>query len=310
MSQAPLRVSDEVRQALAEQRPVVALETTLVTHGFPAPRGVAVARRMEERVRAHGGVPATIGVLAGELRVGLSPDELEALAATPGVRKLNPGNLAAHAALGGTGSTTVAATLLLAHQAGIRVFATGGIGGVHRGVERSDDVSSDLTALARWPVAVVSAGAKAILDLPRTRERLETLGVPVLGWRSDCFPAFYRRRTDLPVDQRFDDVRALARAVDLHVRLGSGSGVLVANPVPEESELSAELWEPALAAALREAARAGVGGRELTPFLLSRLESLTAGATLASNEALLLNDAELAGRLAVALVGLSPADRT
>lgn len=304
MSAAPLRVSGEVGRALAQGRPVVALETTLVTHGFPAPRGLHVARRMEERVRAGGAVPATIGVLDGELRVGLSPDELASLAERPGVRKLNLGNLAAHAALGETGSTTVSATVLLAHAAGIRVFATGGIGGVHRGAERSDDVSSDLTALARLPVAVVSAGAKAILDLPRTRERLETLGVPVLGWRTDCFPAFYRRATDLPVDRRFDEVHGLARAVDLHLHLGSGSGLLVANPVPEASELPASHWEPALAAALADAERAGVGGRELTPFLLARLESLTGGATLAANEALLLNDADLAAQLAVALVEL------
>lgn len=307
MSPAPLRVSGEVGRALAEGRPVVALETTLVTHGFPAPRGLQVAWRMEEQVRARGAVPATIGVLDGELRVGLSPGELASLAERPGVRKLNLGNLAAHAALRETGSTTVSATVLLAHAAGIRVFATGGVGGVHRGPERSDDVSSDLTALARLPVAVVSAGAKAILDLPRTRERLETLGVPVLGWRTDCFPAFYRRTTDLPVDRRFDEVHGLARAVDLHLRLGAGSGVLVANPVPEACELPSEAWEPALAQALVDAERVGVGGRELTPFLLARLEALTGGATLAANEALLLNDADLAARLAVALADLSRA---
>lgn len=305
MSRLPLRVDEEVRQALEQGRPVVALETTLVTHGFPAPRGLEVARRMEAAVRSHRAVPATIGLLAGELRVGLSLAELEALAAAPGVRKLNLGNLAAHAAAGGTGSTTVSATLLVAHRAGLRVFATGGIGGVHRGAELTDDVSADLTALARLPVAVVSAGAKAILDLARTRERLETLGVPVYGFGTDRFPAFYRRQSDLAVDERFDDPDALARAVDLHLRLGPGSGVLVANPIPAESELAESAYEPALAEALRQAERAHVVGRELTPFLLARLEALTGGATLAANEALLLHDAAVAADLAVALAGLS-----
>jgi pseudouridine-5'-phosphate glycosidase len=282
----------------------VALETTLVTHGFPAPRGLAVARRMEETVRSHGAVPATVGVLRGELRVGLSAAELEALAVTPGARKLNLSNLAAWVAVGGTGSTTVAATLLISHRAGLRVFATGGIGGVHRGAERTDDVSSDLTALAGLPVAVVSAGAKAILELARTRERLETLGVPVFGYRTDDLPAFYRRHSGLPVDHRFDEPDGLARAVELHLHLGLGSGVLVANPIPVESELPAALYEPALAEALREAERTQVGGRDLTPFLLTRLEALTGGATLAANESLLLHDAAVAADLAVALAGL------
>ncbi len=305
MSGLLLRVAEEVRQALDLGLPVVALETTLVTHGFPAPRGLDVAGRMEAVVRSRRAVPATIGLLSGELRVGLSPAELEALAAAPGARKLNLGNLAAHAAAGGTGSTTVSATLLVAHRAGLRVFATGGIGGVHRGAERTDDVSSDLTALAHLPVAVVSAGAKAILDLARTRERLETLGVPIYGYRTDRFPGFYRRMSALPVDQRFDDPDALARAVDLHLRLGLGSGVLVANPIPAESELAEGDFEPALAEASREAERAQVGGRDLTPFLLARLETLTGRATLAANESLLLHDAAVAADLAVALAGLS-----
>lgn len=301
-----LLVAEEVREAITRDQPVVALETTLVTHGFPWPRGLEVARRMEEAVRSRAAVPATVGLLRGELRVGLSATELERLAVTPGVQKLNLGNLAAQAAAGSTGSMTVSATMLIAHRTGLRVFATGGIGGVHRGADRTDDVSSDLTALARLPVAVVSAGAKAILDLPRTRERLETLGVPVIGYRTDSLPAFYRRRSDLPVDQRCDDPEALARAVDLHLRLGLGSGVLVANPIPVESELPEAVLEQALAEALREAERAQIGGRDLTPFLLARLEALTGGASLAANEALLVHNAVVAADLAVALAALSP----
>lgn len=297
----------EVREALDRRRPVVALESTLITHGLPRPANLETARMMEQAVRQGGAVPATVAILKGRIHVGLDEGELEQLASTDGVRKCSRRDFPIVLGRRQNGATTVSGTMMVAHAAGIRVFATGGIGGVHRGAERSDDVSSDLTALARLPVAVVSAGAKAILDLPRTRERLETLGVPVLGWRTDCFPAFYRRATDLPVDRRFDEVHRLARAVDLHLRLGAGSGVLVANPVPEACELPSEAWEPALAQALVDAERVGVGGRELTPFLLARLEALTGGATLAANEALLLNDADLAARLAVALADLSRA---
>ncbi len=212
--------SERVARALAAREPVVALETTVVTHGLPHPEGIAAALALEEEVRDSGATPATIGVLRGAIRIGLTRDELDELATAPGVCKTNLSNLAAVVASGGAGSTTVAATMFAAHANGIRVFATGGIGGVHRGAGESGDVSADLTALARLPVAVVCAGAKAILDLPRTLEMLETLGVPVLGLETDEFPAFYRRSSGLPVDRRVDSIADLAASVSAHFRLG------------------------------------------------------------------------------------------
>ncbi|HTR96337.1 MAG TPA: pseudouridine-5'-phosphate glycosidase [Candidatus Acidoferrales bacterium] len=296
-----LTCSEEVARALAARRPVVALETTVVTHGLPHPDGVHVALELEAEVRAHGAVPATIGVIAGELRVGLGSGELERLATTPGVAKLNLSNFAAVLAAGESGSTTVAATMLAANRAGIAVFATGGIGGVHRGAAQSGDVSADLTALARLPVAVVCAGAKAILDLPRTVEMLETLGVPVYGWQTDEFPAFYARSSGLPVDRGFGDVAALATAVREHFALGGGTGVLVANPIPAADELPAGHSERALEQALAAAAAAGVRGRAVTPFLLERMRAGTDGASVRANRALLLHNARVAAALAAAL---------
>lgn len=307
-----LDIAPEVAAALAGDRPVVALETTLVTHGLPRPAGLEAALALENAVRRAGAVPATIGVLAGRLRVGLDPAELRRLAEAESVSKLNLGNLAAHLASdrgedarsagspGAMGSTTVAATLLAAHRAGIRVLATGGIGGVHRDAAETFDVSSDLLALSRWPVAVVCAGAKAVLDLPRTREALETLGVPVYGFGTDELPAFYRRASGLAVDARFDQVDELAEAVRIHLTV-AGSGVVVGNPVAAEHELPAALYEEAIAAALAAAREAGVRGRALTPFLLERLAALTAGHSVRTNRALLLANAKLAAELAVAL---------
>jgi pseudouridine-5'-phosphate glycosidase len=219
-----------VAAALAQHRPVVALETTLVTHGLPHPDGVRAAAALEAAVVAAGATPATIGVIDGRVNIGMSASDLERLATTPGAAKLNLSNLAAQVASGRPGSTTVAATLHVASRAGIRVFATGGIGGVHRGANESGDISADLHALGRYDVAVVCAGAKAVLDLPRTVEMLESLGVPVYGYGTDEFPAFYRRASGLPVDQRFDSVRDLSRAVRAHHELGFTSGVVIANP--------------------------------------------------------------------------------
>jgi pseudouridine-5'-phosphate glycosidase len=285
----------------ARRRPRVALETTVITHGFPRPDGLRLAREMEAEIEKHGAVPVTIGVLGGRARVGLRPTELKALATADDVAKLNPSNLAAGIASGRPGSTTVAATLLLAQQAGIRVLATGGIGGVHRGAATTGDVSADLVALARIKVAVVCAGAKAVLDLPRTREALETLGVPVYGFGTDRFPAFYRRDCGLAVDARFDDVKQLAGALRAHFALASGGGVVVANPVPLAHELAADVYERAIAQSLVDAEKAGVAGRDVTPFLLDRLRALTQGKSVATNRALLLNNARLAAELAVAL---------
>lgn len=295
----PIVVADAVASALAEGRAVVALETTLVTHGLPRPAGLETALELEQAVRAGGAVPATVGVLDGRARVGLSRAQLERLAGGEAA-KLNAANLAAGIASGRPGSTTVAATLLVARAAGIRVFATGGIGGVHREASETGDVSADLTVLGRVPVAVVCAGAKAVLDLPRTLEALETLGVPVYGYGADAFPAFYRRESGLPVDRRFDDARALASAVAAHFAL-AGTGVVVANPIPPEHEMPLELYETALAGALAAARGSGVRGRALTPFLLERLRQLTEGRSVFSNRALLLANARLAAALAAAL---------
>jgi len=296
-------VAAEVAAAVAAGRPVVALETTLVTHGLPQPEGVRVAAALEDAVRAHGAIPATIGILDGTVRVGITRPELERLAAAAHPVKVNLGNFAAEVAAGGCGSTTVAATMFAAWQAGIRVFATGGIGGVHRGVGDTGDVSADLTALSRYPVAVVCAGAKAILDLPRTVEMLEMLGVPVLGMGTAEFPAFYRRESGLRVDRRCDTVADVARVVRTHIHLGFTSGLVVANPVPEADALPKDLHDSALGTALLEAA--DVSGRDVTPYLLDRMRALTGGASVKANEALLLNNARVAAELAVALADSS-----
>ncbi len=303
-------MSKPVAAALAAHRPVVALETTLVTHGLPRPAGLNAALELEAEVAAGGATPATIGVLGGVPRVGLARAELECLAGEDRPAKLNLGNLAAAIAAGRTGSTTVAATIQLAALAGIEVLATGGIGGVHRGAAESGDESSDLTALARYPVAVVCAGAKAVLDLARTVERLETLGVPVYGYRTERFPAFYRRDGGRPVDCGFETIESLAEAVRVHWSLGTGAGartrwagtgIVVANPIPAEHELPLDLYEPALERALADAAAAGVRGRDVTPFLLERLRLLTAGRSVLSNLALLRHNARVAAALAGAL---------
>jgi len=300
----PFRLAPRIAAALDSGAPVVALETTVVTHGLPRPDGLRVARAMEAAVRDAGAEPATVGILDGRVCVGLTAAELDRLATTPDPVKVNPGNLAAVVAAGAVGSTTVAATLFAAARAGIRVFATGGIGGVHRDAHESGDVSADLVALARHPVAVVCAGAKAVLDLPRTRELLETLGVPVLGLGSDEFPAFYRRSSGLPVDQRCDTIADLAAAVATHFALGPGGGVVAAQPIPAAAELPRDLHDGALAAALAAAAEAGVRGRDVTPFLLERMRVATGGASVQANEALLVANAGTAGELAVLLARL------
>ncbi len=296
-----LVLSEEVALALRRRKPVVALETTLVTHGLPHPQGLEAALELEAVVRAAGATPATVGILDGGVRVGLARAELERLATARDVAKVNPGNLAAVVASGAPGSTTVAATMFVAAEAGIRVFATGGIGGVHRDVAESGDVSADLVALGRFPVAVVCAGAKAILDLPRTVEMLETLGVPVLGFGTDEFPAFYRRASGQRVDRRCDAVDELALVARAHWALGFRTGVLVVNPIPEADELPRAAYEQALESALAEAAERGLRGREVTPFLLDRLRELTGGDTVKANLALLRNNARVAAELALAL---------
>ena len=295
-------ISDSVAEALADRRPVVALETTLVTHGLPQPEGLRVALELEDNVTDGGAVPATIGILDGSVRVGMTAAEIERLAAAKDVSKVNLSNLAVLLTDLKAGSTTVAATLFIAARVGIAVFATGGIGGVHRDVGESGDVSADLVALSRWPVAVVCAGAKAILDLPKTVELLETLGVPILGLRTDDFPAFYRRSSGIPVDRRHDDFPSLAAAVNEHFALRMGTGVVVANPIPPESEMPREVYERSLATALADASSRNIHGRAVTPFLLERMRELTEGDSVFSNRALLVNNARVAAELALALL--------
>ena len=292
-----------VKAALSKHRPVVALETTLVTHGLPQPQGVEIASELESEVVAAGATPATIGVLNGKVRIGLTLDELHRLASSSAV-KLNLSNFAAQVASGKPGSTTVAATVFVCARTGIEVFSTGGIGGVHRGANESGDISADLTALARFPVAVVCAGAKAVLDLGRTVEALESLGVPVYGFGTGDFPAFFMRDSGLRVDQRFDTIEELAQAVRSHFQLGMGTGVVVANPIPHEHEPPRADYEKSLARAVADAEEMKVRGRLLTPFLLERLGELTDGSTITANLALLRSNARVAAELAVELAQL------
>ena len=297
----PLDLSPEVREALGRGAPVVALESTIITHGMPYPENVSTARAVEEAVRSGGAVPATIVVLGGRIRVGLSADEIERLGQATGVLKLSRADLGYALAMKRDGSTTVAATMICARLAGIGVFATGGIGGVHRGMEATLDVSADLDELGRTPVTVVCAGAKAILDLPRTLEYLETRGVPVVGYGTDRFPAFWSRDSGLPAPLRLDAPSEVAALVAAQRRLGLDGGVLVANPVPGGDEIPAGEIAGFIDTAVAEAARRGIGGKGVTPFILSRMLELTDGRSLRTNVALILNNARLAAEIAVAM---------
>ncbi len=288
--------SAEVVAARDEGRPVVALESTLVAHGLPWPDNLAVARELEATVRQGGATPATIAVIDGSARIGLPDDVLEQLARDGSkLAKAGATDLAVHLARGSSAATTVSATAVLAARAGIRVFATGGIGGVHRG--DAADVSHDLVALARTAIIVVSAGAKAILDLPRTLELLETLGVLVIGYRTSELPAFYTRNSGLVLDHRAETAEEIATIARRHWQLGGG-GVLACNPIPAHAELSG--LEPVIDGALADAKADAITGKRLTPFLLARLATVTAGASIRANRALALNNAELAAAIATA----------
>ena len=290
----------EVASALADGRPVVALESTIITHGMPWPDNLDMAVAVEGIVRARGAVPATIALIDGRIRVGLDAAALRRFAGARDAAKASRRDLAALVAGGATAGTTVAATMLIAVRCGIAIFATGGIGGVHRGAEQTFDVSADLVELGRTPVAVVSAGAKSILDIGKTLEVLETQGVPVLGYRTDAFPAFYARDSGHKVDRRIDTPEALAQVIHAQRRLGLQSGILIANPVPEEGALPAGEIDARIAEACREAEAAGVSRKELTPFLLARINELTGGRSLKANIALISNNAALAAEVAVA----------
>ncbi len=296
-----LLLSDEVRAAKAEGRPIVALETTIVTHGMPYPENIETALAVERIVRAAGAVPATIAIMDGKIRVGLTAEELKHLASLKGVMKLSRADLAFALSTGRPGATTVAATMIAAHLAGIRVFATGGIGGVHRGAETSFDVSADLYELARTPVTVVCAGAKALLDIPKTLEVLETLGVPIVTAGQDELPAFWSRESGLPSPLRLDDPAAIAAFVAKREEIGTTGGVLVANPVPLADEIPASIMRGHIEAAIADAEREGVRAKAVTPFVLGRILELTGGKSLATNIALVKNNARLAAEIAVAL---------
>ena len=294
-----VRVAPDVSDALASGRPVVALESTLISHGLPYPQNLETAQMLESTVRAHGALPATIAVLGGVPRAGLSADELAHLAQSDTVRKVSRRDLPVIVAQGGDGGTTVAATMIVAAAAGIEVFATGGIGGVHRG--QPFDVSADLPELAATPVVVVCAGAKAILDLPLTLEWLETHGVPVLAYGTDTLPAFYTLSSGLPVDARVDTPAQAAAIVRAKRRMGLQGGVLVTVPAPPEEALPRQAAEAATEEALREAERRGVRGKETTPFLLAQIAARTGGESIRANVALLRNNAAVAAQIAVAL---------
>jgi pseudouridine-5'-phosphate glycosidase len=297
-----LDLAPEIREALNEGRAVVALESTIITHGMPYPQNVATAREVEAIVRENGAIPATIAVIGGRITIGLSSNELDWLGTVKDVLKLSRADLPYAVSAGRHGATTVAATMICAHLAGIRVFATGGIGGVHQGVEITMDISADLDELARTPVAVVCAGAKAILDLPRTLEYLETRGVPVVGYQVDRFPAFWSRTSELPVPIRLDSPKSIADLIRAKSALGLEGGVLVANPVPSVAEIPSDEMHEYIKAAVSEARNRGVSAKAVTPFLLSYLFEKTDGRSLATNIALVKNNAALAARLAAALV--------
>jgi pseudouridine-5'-phosphate glycosidase len=300
-----IEISPELRKVLAAGGPVVALESTIITHGMPYPENVVTARAIEDIIRAEGASPATIAVIDGKIRVGLTAGLLEHLASTPKVAKASRRDLASLLVRRETAGTTVAATMLAAGLAGISVFSTGGIGGVHRGAEETFDISADLSELASTPVVVVSAGAKSLLDIPKTLEVLESRGVPVLGYGTDEFPAFFARSSGHKVDYRFDSPRELAQVIATQRALGLQGGILIANPIPEADALPAEEIEAHIAEAVRDAEAAGISRRDLTPFVLERINHRTGGRSLKANIALVKNNASLAARIALELSWIS-----
>jgi pseudouridine-5'-phosphate glycosidase len=296
-----LQLSPEIAEAMAHGCPVVALESTIISHGMPYPQNVETAREVEALIRGEGAVPATIAVFAGRIHVGLTDQALEQLGNAKPVVKVSRRDLPQVLASGAIGATTVAATMIAAQLAGIRVFVTGGIGGVHRGAETSFDISADLIELSQTPVAVVCAGAKSILDLGLTLEFLETHGVPVIGYQTDRFPAFFTRDSGFPVDFRLDTPEAVAKLLAMQWSLGYPGGAVVANPIPEIQALEKAAIDTIIDRALDEAARQGVTGKRVTPFLLDRIKQLTAGRSLGANIALVKHNAVVGAQVAVAL---------
>lgn len=297
----PMTFSPEVQTAKQSGAPLVALESTIITHGMPYPQNVETARRVEQDIRDAGAVPATIAVLNGTLHIGLTEDQLDTLGQAQNVAKLSRADIAACISTGGTGATTVAATMIAAHLAGIDVFATGGIGGVHKGAETTFDISADLQELAHTPVTVVAAGAKAILDLEKTYEVLETLGVPVIAFGQDTLPAFWSATSHLKAPLRMDEPATIARAHKMRGAMGLPGGQLVANPIPLADQIPAETLAPIIDQALSEADTQGISAKAVTPFLLGRIFELTDGASLTANIALVRNNARLATQIAGSL---------
>ncbi|MDP8948982.1 MAG: pseudouridine-5'-phosphate glycosidase [Actinomycetota bacterium] len=300
-----MEIRAEVAEALGTSAPVVALESTLISHGLPRPDNLTIAREAERAVRAEGAVPATVGVIGGVAKVGLEDDDLKLMATAGNIPKLSARDLPVAAAKGSYGATTVAATAHLAALVGVRLFATGGLGGVHREARESWDVSADLATLARAPVAVVCSGVKSILDVPATLEHLETLGVPVVGFRTEHFPGFYLTDSGSSLDWAVEDEAEAARLIRALPELGfERCGLVVANPLPEEEQLDPELHDRALCAGLEEMERRGVRGKEVTPFLLDHFVRETKGESLEVNKKIILQNARLAARIAVALSAL------
>ena len=300
-----LDVNPAVAQALAEGKPVVALESTIISHGMPYPQNVETALKVEEIIRQNGAVPATIAILGGRLKAGLSPAEIEYLGKQgQKVTKASRRDLSVLVAQGADGATTVATTMMIAHMAGIKLFATGGIGGVHRGAETTMDISADLEELGQTDVMVVCAGAKAILDLKLTLEYLETKGVPVLGYQTQELPAFYTRTSGLKVDYQVDSPEMLAKILKTQHDLGLHGGILVTNPIPEEYSMDPDVINKAIDEAIEEAKAAGIHGKATTPFLLAKVKDLTGGNSLASNIQLVYNNARLAAKTAAAYCAL------
>lgn len=301
MNQPLLQISDEVQSAMACGQGVVALESTIITHGMPFPQNRDTALSVEQAVRSAGAVPATIAIVKGQIAVGLSESQLDSLAQTSDAMKLSRADLAMALSRKANGSTTVAATMIIAHLAGIRVFATGGIGGVHQGAELSFDVSADLQELSRTAVSVVCAGAKAILDLPKTLEVLETLGVPVLAYQQDNLPAFWSRDSGLKSPLRADTISDIVSFMQAREALQLSGGVLICNPVPVEDEIPRAEMATIIAQAISESARSGVTAKAVTPWLLNKIVELSDGRSLKTNQALIKNNASLAAELAVAI---------
>ncbi len=299
-----LSITPEIQQALAENKPVVALESTILSHGMPYPENVEFAHKVEVVVREAGAIPATTAIIGGKLKIGLNSDELEIMCKAENVGKVSRRDVAVYLATGQTGATTVATTMLIASLAGIKVFATGGIGGVHRGATETMDISADLQELAHTPVAVVGAGCKSILDIGLTLEYLETMGVPVLGYQTNDFPAFYCRKSGYGVDYNIPDAKTAAKIIKTKLDLGLEGGMLIGNPIPKEYELDFDEMEKVINEALEMAKKDGIRGKATTPYLLAHIKDLTNGVSFASNLQLAYNNAKVASEIAVELAKL------